>query len=75
MKDIIVEFSGWVRVEPTVIKFVWIGDETPRPVITGEEWQALSLDNQGDWVLESVLDACCDAEDGGYEDIQVYPDS
>ena len=72
MKDIIVEFSGWLRIEPKKAKFVCIGSDGP--VINGEQWLALDEDARGDYILETVIDAQRDSHDGNYYDIDVFED-
>ena len=75
MKDIIVEFSGWVRLSPANVKFVKMGEQDERPdVITGVEWQKLDEDGQGDYVLEDVIDVQRDGYEGCHEEINVYVD-
>jgi hypothetical protein len=78
MKDIIVEFSGWVRLSPEKVKFVKVTsrshpDERPDK-ITGEDWQKLDEESQGDYILESVIDAQRDGDDGDYSSIDVFAD-
>jgi hypothetical protein len=74
-KNIIVDFEGWIEVDPNEVKFQYIpliGEETKdEKVITGVEWQALSEDEQSDYILESVIDAQRDCLDGSYETIDV----
>ena len=73
MKDIIVEFVGWVRLSPANVKFVKMGEQDERPdVITGVEWQKLDEDDQGDYVLEDVITAQRDCDDGSYDHINVF---
>ena len=73
MKDIIVEFAGWVQLSPANVKFVKMGEQDERPdVITGVEWQKLDEDDQGDYVLEDVIDAQRDCDDGSYDQINVF---
>ena len=79
MKDLIVEFSGWVRLSPENAKFVSykrkIGEQDERPdMITGVNWQKLDKESQGDYVLESVIDAQRDGDDGDYTSIDVFED-
>jgi len=75
MKDIIVEFSGWVRLSPANAKFVKIGEQDERPdMITGEAWQQLDDYDQGDYVLEDVITAQRDCDDGSYDQIYVSVD-
>ena len=73
MRDIIVEFSGWVRLSPASAKFVKIGEQDERPdMITGEAWQQLDDDDQGDYILEDVIDAQRDGDDGDYQQIDWF---
>lgn len=70
MKDIIVEFSGWVRIEPKKAKFVCIGSDGPD--INGEQWLALDKNARSGYILESVRDAQRDADDWGYERTDIF---
>jgi len=71
MKDIIVEFSGWVKISPEKAKFVYIGSND-MPDIDGFQWLALDEDKRCDYILESVIDVQRDCEDGHYDHIDVY---
>jgi hypothetical protein len=72
MKDIIVEFSGWVRMTPEKVSFVCIGSD--KPDINGEEWLALHKDARGDYIIEDVIAAQRDCDDGNYEHVDVFED-
>lgn len=72
MKDIIVEFAGWVRITPKNAKFVCIASDGPD--INGEQWLALDENTRSDYILESVIDAQRDADDGDYVQIDVFED-
>ena len=72
MRDIIVEFSGWVRIAPEKAQFVCIGSDGPD--INGEQWLALDEDARGDYILEDVIAAQRDAHDGDYVQIDVFED-
>ena len=77
MRDIIVEFSGWVRLAPENAKFVnisTIDEKGDMPPIDGFQWLALSEEERGDYILESVIDAQRDAHDGDYVEIDVSED-
>ena len=76
MKDIIVEFSGWVRLSPAEAKFVKISSpETLAPErINGVEWQQRDEDDQGDYILEDVIAAQRDCDDGDYQQIDWFVD-
>ncbi len=67
-KDIVVEFSGWVKISPQNIRYQYIGHEEWRPeFITGVEWQELDDEEQGNYIMEDAVAAIRDAEDGGWE--------
>ena len=73
MKDIIVEFSGWVRITPENAKFVNIST-IDMPPIDGFQWLALSEEERGNYILKSVIDAQQDADAGGYDRVRVFED-
>ena len=72
MRDIIVEFSGWVRMNPKKVSYVCIGSD--KPDINGEEWLELHEDARGDYIIEDVITAQRDCDDGNYEQIDVFED-
>jgi hypothetical protein len=82
MSDIIVEFSGWVRITPENAKFVNINaiDEKGKTLagvmtpIDGLQWLALSEEERGNYILKSVIDAQQDADVGEYDRIDVFED-
>ena len=71
MNDIIVEYSGWIRLSPKNIRFEYIGQDDMPQNIDGVQWQALSEDEQDDYILEDAIAAIRDADDGEWEDISV----
>ena len=66
-KDIVVEFSGWVKISPQNIRFQYIGQDDLPEFIDGVQWQALSEDEQGDYIMEDAIAAIRDSEDGEWE--------
>ena len=75
MKDIIVEFSGWVRITPENARFQSITDEENPEVITGVQWLALDEETRyGNYILEDVIAAQRDGHDGELVDLQVFED-
>ena len=67
-KDIVVEFSGWVKISPQNIRYKYIGeDESVPEFITGVEWQNLSEEVQDNYIIGDVIAAIRDADDGGWE--------
>ena len=71
MDDIIVEYSGWIRIEPQNIRFEYIGCRLMPTNIDGVQWQALSEDEQSDYILEDAVAAIRDADDGEWVDLSV----
>ena len=71
MNDIIVEYSGWVRMSPKNIRFEYIGQDDMPQNIDGVQWQALSEDEQGDYILEDAIAAIRDSDDGKWVDLSV----
>jgi hypothetical protein len=70
-KDIIVEYSGWIRMNPKNIRFEYIGQDDMPQNIDGVQWQALSEDEQGDYIIEDAVAAIRDADDGEWIDLDV----
>jgi len=71
MNDIVVEYSGWIRMNPKNIRFEYIGQDDMPQNIDGVQWQALSEDEQGDYILEDAIAAIRDADDGEWVDLSV----
>ena len=71
MDDIIVEYSGWIRIEPQNIRFEYIGCRLMPTNIDGVQWQALSEDEQSDYIIEDAIAAIRDADDGEWVDLSV----
>jgi hypothetical protein len=71
MDDIVVEFSGWVKISPQNIRFEYIGQDDMPQNIDGVQWQALSEDEQADYILEDAIAAIRDADDGEWVDLSV----
>lgn len=76
MKDIIVEFSGWSRLSPSNVTFVNIGKHSEQPdTITGIQWQSLDAEDKDDYILECVISAQRDCDDGDYTHVGVFVES
>ena len=71
MNDIIVEYSGWIRMNPKNIRFEYIGQDDMPQNIDGVQWQALSEDEQSDYIVEDAVAAIRDADDGEWVDLSV----
>ena len=71
MSDIIVEYSGWIRLSPQNIRFEYIGQDDMPQNIDGVQWQALSEDEQSDYIIEDAIAAIRDADDGEWVDLSV----
>lgn len=70
MEEILIEFSGWIKLSPEKINFVNIGSKEEK-TINGTEWIKLSEEERSDYVVEDLIDAQRDAEDGCYDTIDV----
>lgn len=73
-KDIIVEFSGWLRISPTAARFQLISDIEAIGLISGREWLALSEEDRENYVLEDVIAAQANCDDSEYTQIDVFED-
>ena len=71
MNDIVVEYSGWIKLSPQNIRFEYIGQDDMPQNIDGVQWQALSEDEQSDYILEDAIAAIRDADDGEWVDLSV----
>ena len=75
MKDIIVEFSGWVRLSPDKARFQSLHPSENGKIISGTDWLNLPSDeDRCDYILEDVVAAQRDCDDGNYEHIDVFED-
>ena len=74
MNDIIVEYSGWVRMNPKNIRFEYIGQDDMPQNIDGVQWQALSEDERGDYIIEDAIAAIRDSDDGEWMDLDALID-
>ncbi len=72
-KDIVVEYSGWCKLQPQNASFVYIGqdDYDYDHRINGLEWLDLSEEKKADYILEDVVAAIRDSFDGSWEHIDV----
>jgi len=70
MKDIIVEFSGWVRLSPENARFINVHTLNDDDIITGVEFQQLSENEQQDYILDDIIAAQRDGHDGDYDEIR-----
>jgi hypothetical protein len=77
VKDIIVEFSGWVRIIPENAKFInisTINEKGDIPPIDGLQWLAMSEEERGEYILENFTDAQRDSDHRHYHKIDVFVD-
>ena len=71
MNDIVLEFSGWVKISPENIRFDYTGQDDMPQNIDGVQWQALSEDEQSDYFIEDAVAAIRDSDDGEWVDLSV----
>lgn len=63
MKDVYLDFGGWLKLDPNT-RMQYIGnDERFDPVITVAVWQSLPEENRGEYMLEDFVAAVRDSED------------
>ena len=67
-KDIIIDFSGWIGIDSK--KLVFLHMETYE-TITGDEWVKLSEDDKADYIVEDVIAAIRDADEGEWNLIDI----
>ena len=70
-KDIVVEYSGWCKLQPQNASFVYIGQDDDEHRINGLDWLNLSEEKKADYILEDVVAAIRDSFDGSWEHIDV----
>jgi hypothetical protein len=66
--DIIVDFSGWIGIDSKKLMFLHM--ETME-TISGDKWIQLSEDDRADYIVEDVIAAIRDAEDGEWNLIDI----
>ena len=66
--DIIVDFSGWIGIDSK--KLVFLNMETME-TIRGDEWIQLSDDDQVDYIVEDIIAAIRDADEGEWDLIDI----
>ena len=75
MNDIVVEFSGWIVVDPYKTLFFYVGDDKLNRAIcwriTGKQWLELDESERGDYILDNLIDAQRQATDGDYSMINI----
>ena len=67
-KDIIIDFSGWIGIDSK--KLVFLNVDTME-TITGDEWIKLSEDERADYIVEDVIAAIRDADEGEWNLIDI----
>ncbi len=71
MKDVYLDFCGWLKLDPNT-RMQYIGnDERFDPVITVAVWQSLPEENRGEYILEDFVAAVRDSEDLEFNELTV----
>lgn len=70
-KDIVVEYSGWCKLQPQNASFVYIGQDDDEHRINGLEWLDLSDEEKANYVLEDLISTIRDSFDGSLEHLDV----
>jgi hypothetical protein len=73
MKDkyIVLEFSGWAKIEPERAMFVSLKNDN-EDYIDGKAWLALDEDERSLYILEDAIQFQRDALDGEYTSLDVF---
>ena len=66
--DIIIDFSGWVGIDSKKLLFLNMATEE---TIRGDEWIQLSDDDRADYIVEDIIAAIRDAEEGEWDLIDI----
>ena len=66
--DILIDFSGWVGINAS--KLVFLHMETME-TINGEEWIKLSDNDAANYVIEDIIAAIRDSDDGEWDLIDI----
>jgi hypothetical protein len=69
-KSIIVDFSGWLRIEAKNLKFVALKNGVV-DYINGEKWLSLDEKTKSKYLIHDIIDAQQNAYDGQYESIDI----
>ena len=70
MKNLIVEFSGWCKIDAASARFIRCED--PEETISGEEWMLLSEIESEDYVLECLIQTLIDCDDNDWSHTDVF---
>jgi len=66
--DIIIDFSGWVGIDSKKLLFLNMATEE---TIRGDEWIQLSDDDRADYIVEDIIAAIRDADEGEWDLIDI----
>lgn len=70
-----IDFSGSLQVDANNVSFQYFGEDESKPqYISGVEWSNLTINERGEYILESLAKAISDSIDGQYERIDVTED-
>ena len=69
--EIVVEYSGWCRIDASKIKFQYTSeDESVPAIISGTEYLKLSIEERKHYIVENLCDVMRDSDDLEWTDIQ-----
>jgi len=71
-KYIVLEFSGWAKVEPKSARFISVKTDDDNSVIDGETWLALNEDERSWYILEDAIQFQRDSIDGEYTSLDIF---
>jgi hypothetical protein len=72
VNEIVIEYSGWCRIDASKIKLQYTGqDESIPAIISGEDYIKLSVEERQEYLAENIYDAMRDSDDSEWVDIQI----
>lgn len=70
--DIVLEYSGWCRINAKNARFVYIGNDENQPEnITGEDYIKLSKDEKSKYLIEDAVATIRDADENEWTDLSL----
>jgi hypothetical protein len=71
MKDVYLDFGGWLKLHPNTCMQYIGDDERFDPIITVAVWLSLPPENRGEYILEDFVAAMRDGEDIEFNELTI----
>lgn len=69
---IVIDFSGWCRINPDSVKFQYTGEDESKPAtISGKEYLSLTHQERQFYILDNITSAIRDSDDLEWVQIDV----